>query len=451
MTRRIFTMVLTFALAVLPSLAAADDAKERAKALFLQGREHYVAGRFGDALTAFEQANAIKPHPLMLFNIAQVYEAMDDLPSAIARYDEYLATGPGDADEVKAKVADLQARLATWAEVSLSSAPPGATVWVLSKDLPPRGQTPVTLRLPPAEVKLMFGLARHEPVERVVALQPKQKVELAVVMPPILPVLSVTTAPPGAQVSVGGQALPGVTPLNAGVPAGRQKVTVTLQGFEPVEREVVLDESHTAQQPFALDVQLEQAIPRGTLVVDVEPVGAEIRIDGELVGKAPLPGPLTLKQGLHRLEVAAPGADPYSEMVTIQAGAETETSVELDVPGAPGASSNLVSYIVMGSGGALLVGGGIAAILANSAHSDFEACGDDASCRRTQEEVDLAEDVRSKALAADVMLGVGAAVAATGVVLYLLNDDAPADASGGTGVMVAPAQGGLMGVGRFEF
>ncbi|MCA9547768.1 MAG: hypothetical protein KC613_25365, partial [Myxococcales bacterium] len=54
---------------------ADDAAKERAKALFVEGRGHFAAGRLAQALAAFEQANAIKPHPLMLYNIAQVYEA----------------------------------------------------------------------------------------------------------------------------------------------------------------------------------------------------------------------------------------------------------------------------------------------------------------------------------------------------------------------------------------
>ncbi len=447
---RIFAFSLAFCIALVPTLASADDAKDRAKALFLQGREHYVAGRFADALDAFEQANAVKPHPVMLFNIAQVYEAIDDLPHALARYDEYLASKPGDAKEVQAKVKALNERMATWAEVTVDSTPPGATVWVASLDLPPRGQTPIVLRLPPVQLTLIFQLDRHERVERSVALQAKQKVSLAVAMPPILPVVEVTTEPAGARVSVGDSAAPGVTPLRFGAQSGRQRLRIELEGFEPVDREVVLDETHTQSQPLRVDVQLDRAIPRGQLVIVVDPAGASVKVDGQVVGTAPLAGPLTLKQGLHRIEVTAPGTLPYSEMVSIQPNATTETEVELDVPGKP-TDLKTVSWIVMGVGGAAVVGGGIAAILASSAHGDFEDCGGDAGCARTQEEVDLADDVRSKALATDVLLGVGVGIAAAGAALYFLSGDDAPSASGGATLVVAPASGGLMGVGRFEF
>lgn len=425
----------------------AQSARDQAKAAFVEGRGHYAAARYAKALDAFKKANTLAPHPLMVFNIAQVYEAMEDLPSAIATYRTYLETNPGDAAEVEQKVAGLESTLAGWPTLSLETVPPGAEVRIGSTENPSRGQTPLALKLPRSPQRIFVSLAGHETSERPVELSADSALTVALV--PILPVLRVETRPTGARVLVDGEPV-GTAPLTRAAPAGAHTIRAELEGFEPIDRTITLGPEHTKERPLPVEIELSKAIPRGELVLSVSPAGAEVFVDRELVGRAPLTEPLVLTEGLHTIEVRAPGAEPYTEMIAISAGQRAETAI--DVGG--GADWGTIGIVTMGVGGALLAGGAVTGALALGASGDLDDCRADPSCARTDREVELADDVRGQALITDVLVWSGVAIAAGGVVLYLL---APDDAAAGQAEIreqswfVTPLEGGAAAGGRFEF
>jgi hypothetical protein len=67
----------------------------------------------------------------------------------------------------------------------------------------------------------------------------------------------------------------------------------------------------------------------GSLEILGQPVGAEVRIDGETLGRLPLPTPLRLPVGKTTLEVRAAGYFPVSRVVTIEPQILTRESVAL--------------------------------------------------------------------------------------------------------------------------
>ena len=438
---------LAFACACLfvtgPGPALAQSAKSQAKAFFKQGREHYAAGRFAEALQAFEQANALRPHPLMLYNIGQVQEAMEDLPAALATFNKYMATSPGDADEVSEKIKELQGRLKKWATLQLSTTPPGATVWIGNRRHPPRGRTPMTLSIPPGRQMLILELAGHRKVKRPVDIKAKARLRLALAMPPILPTVLVRTNPPGARMFFDGRASSVPSPATQGLKAGKHKIRVELDGYDPVERAVTLAASHTISAPLVVDITLQRAQPKGMMALVVDRPGMQVSIDGQPVGTTPLEKPLRLPQGLHKLEITGEGIEPYSEMVNISAGQTTNTTVELGDGDSGGSSFNIdtetVSWVLIGLGGAALAGSAVTATLAFGADGDLQDCRDDDACAGQAEEKSLADDVRSQALITDILIGSGVAIAATGVALLLFAKDEPGGPGEGTAVFVAPS------------
>lgn len=434
-------------------LAQADPAQERAKALFLQGRAHLDALRYGRALDAFEQANAIKPHPVMLKNIARTYEAMDDLERALAYDQQYLDSKPKDAAEVAAGMEKLKARLAEWPRISLTTDPPGAAVWVGSIDNRARGVTPLQVPVPPGARKLFLSLAGYEAVEREVRVSPKQNLTLPVItFKKQQPSVAVRTEPAGAEVSLDGTPV-GRTPWLGSAPAGAHTLRVVLEGFDVVEQAVELAPSHTREAPLTLDLVLQKARPIGELRVQVDD-GAELILDGKSLGRAPMAAPVSVEAGLHTLEVRpAGGGDVYREMVTIEAGRLTETSIHLEKGALPAIDQRTVSYVVMGVGGAAMLGGVVTSILALGADGDLQDCRADAACQHTDRELALADDVRSQALTTDLLVGIGAAVAATGVVLFVLDGGTETKGEARVsrlGLLPAPG-GGAVAVGAFEF
>ncbi len=435
-------------LTALPALAQ-DAPREKAKAFFIEGRTRYAAGDFAEALEAFRQANALAPHPLMLFNIAQVFEAMDDLPAAIEQYQKYLATQPKDAAAVEGKIGALQATLDGWPAVAVETMPPGAAVRVGAAKNPSRGTTPMTLRLPPRAHTLFLSLAGHEGAQRPIQLQAGARSTLTVALVPIRPFLRVVTTPPGARVRIDGGEPAGPTPLARAADGGKRTVRVELEGFEPVERQVTLSPTHTRAAPYVLEIALEKAVPRGSLELSVSPAGSEVFVDGRAVGRAPLTAPLRLTAGLHEVEVRAPGADPYTEMVAIEADSTVRTEIEVG----GGVDLGTVGIITMGVGGLAMAGGVVAGVLALGASGDLDDCRADAQCNATAEDAALADDVRSRAFLSDALLWPGLAVAAGGAVLYILSSDAPTEVEGQAeqAWFVAPLEGGAAAVGRFRF
>ncbi len=72
---------------------------ERARALFMQGSEHYSAGRLNEALECFLGAWRIVPRPALAYNVARTYERMADHSRAIQFYRNYLEHAASDASE----------------------------------------------------------------------------------------------------------------------------------------------------------------------------------------------------------------------------------------------------------------------------------------------------------------------------------------------------------------
>ena len=76
------------------------------------------------------------------------------------------------------------------------------------------------------------------------------------------------------------------------------------------------------------------ALERHVAVVTfvVQPAGAEISIDRELQGQAPLEGPVYLEPGDYRITVTAPGYTPYEAEITVEVGKQDERVIELSKP-----------------------------------------------------------------------------------------------------------------------
>lgn len=98
------------------------------------------------------------------------------------------------------------------------------------------------------------------------------------------------------------------------------------------------------QQALAQEGLRDARKHTGLLEVAVSTEGAEVLVDGEVVGRSPLPGPVDVQPGSHQVEVRLPGAPPASQQTSVQAGqsvplhfvVETPASAEEAVPPAGG-------------------------------------------------------------------------------------------------------------------
>lgn len=96
-------------------IARADDDPdtEVAKRMFARGRDLYGAGKYAEALDAFEKARVAKPLPAFDFNIARCHDRLGRWNDALAAYERFVvkATDPAEVKEAQERIAILRDRV----------------------------------------------------------------------------------------------------------------------------------------------------------------------------------------------------------------------------------------------------------------------------------------------------------------------------------------------------
>jgi tetratricopeptide (TPR) repeat protein len=107
-----FVASLALGLASIP--ARADQSADRtederqALALYEKSKAEYDLGHFAAACQLLRQAYALRPEPVLLFNLARAYEGEGNLEQALEAYARYLSAGEAASDR-----ASIEARMAT--------------------------------------------------------------------------------------------------------------------------------------------------------------------------------------------------------------------------------------------------------------------------------------------------------------------------------------------------
>jgi hypothetical protein len=179
-----------------------------------------------------------------------------------------------------------------------------------------------------------------------------------------------------------------------------------------------------------------------TVKVDVQPQGAEVSIDGAVVGTAPLAEPIVVDVGERKVQARSSGYITVGQTLTLAGGDWRQITLKLEpepvasakpgpdprmqpggAPRGPAAPAKKSAWVWAGWGttGALAVSSGVFAVLGASAASDL----DDLSGTRGATRDDL-DDARTSAetrfLVADIL---GAAAVATGAVTLYFHLSGP--------------------------
>jgi hypothetical protein len=111
-----------------------------------------------------------------------------------------------------------------------------------------------------------------------------------------------------------------------GLAAGSHVIDVTAEGYKPGRKEVLI----TAGVPLSLAVSLEKIPKTGRLHVQVEQLGATVKVDSRQIG----PAPVDLEVGLggHTLEVWSSGYETHREEVLVAAGQDRFVQISLKHP-----------------------------------------------------------------------------------------------------------------------
>jgi hypothetical protein len=173
----------------------ADDAKEARKA-FEAAQKAYRAGKYAAAITSFELAYKLKPHPIIHFNLAKCAEQLGDVPRALRFYRTFLFETPDTADRetVEAAITALERKLtrSNVQQLMVVAEPRDAKVTVDGTAL---GAPPAFVELGPGDHRVVIEREGLETISRSFVMSTQRSLDLSFTLQPPKSVAAVEPAP----------------------------------------------------------------------------------------------------------------------------------------------------------------------------------------------------------------------------------------------------------------
>lgn len=405
-----------------PQIAeAAPTTKERAKTSFTRGKVAFDEGRFPEALTAFEEAYQLFPLPLMLYNIANVYERLELLPQALEAYRTFIKTGKDTSGEAERRAKAIQSEMSAWPEVTITSIPSGSKVRLFSKTHPVLGETPLTLKLKPREdLTLWITPTEGEAIKHQIKVSSSpQRQTVSLDLPKQDAYVRVMGSPTELQAKSGDQKTSGIPSLMK-LSVGDHEIELYAPGYLPVKRSVSLRSVHTKEAPLTLEVSLKTSEGVALIALNVSVPGALLFVDGLPKGQSPFDEPLELSEGEHLIELKGPNGESFREALNLKAGEMAQLNVDFSNE-QTFLSRDRLTLGLMSIGGASVLTGFVLGGFALSASGDLDDCRAHELCRRRQGELDRAQALRAFSLSADLFSVIGLLVGGAGGVMYWLD------------------------------
>jgi tetratricopeptide (TPR) repeat protein len=369
--------------------AAEDKAKvEEARRFFDAGRQAYESGQYAVAITAFEEALKLSPRPPVMFSLAQAYRRqyfVDKDPSKLKRgldlYKQYVVEVKqgGRRDDAVQYIAELE---------------------------------PILGRVEDEQRRRGMGPVQAMPAPSAPLTQ-----------------LMVSSRTKEAFASIDGGEL-GEVPLIREVKPGTHKVRIEAAGYFPEETEGVAVEGRLVVVEVPLREKPAQITVRTSSAADVA-------IDGRPMG-SPGARPFEVAAGKHLVTVTRRGHYPITREVTIGRG----EAISIDAP-LQRTTQRKLSTWMFGGAAAVAVAGGVTTTLAFVHQGRAE----DVLDRRklapiTPEERAEYDDERRKrddlVDTSYLLYGGALALAATGALLYFVDNPRVEGATGSPASSPAP-------------
>jgi tetratricopeptide (TPR) repeat protein len=240
--------------------ADANSPEARYKARVDNGKKAFSAGDYEKAIQEFRAAYDLKPTSAVLFNIGKSYERMGRYEEAIDSYTQYLDLDPNASDrpDVEEQIRRLKKSIRErFQELSVSSEPPGADIYLDDRNTGLQGQTNFRFKVPPGPHTIYLDLNGYEPVKREFVMPDDKPLALEFTMKKLENVgyATINVNVEGARIFIDG-AIIGLSPYKQkkALSAGSHQVTIEAQGYPRHTQDFIV----AKDQDLALNVELEQ-------------------------------------------------------------------------------------------------------------------------------------------------------------------------------------------------
>jgi hypothetical protein len=390
-------LALVFALSLLLAISATrpvcadalDATRAEAAERFDRAIRLVNAGDLSGALAEFQRAYALVPAPVVLYNVGLVYVALNRPVEAVHALDKALSGPEALKAEHAARARDaLREQSDKVGQVEISTNVKEGVVEVDNVEV---AKLPLPRPLEVATGAHVVGVvaAGYAPARREVLVAGRAQVQthldiVLVAIEGLLAHIELRCRVPAADVFVDGERV-GKTPLEASVTVspGKHQVEVRRAGYASAAREITLGDGARAE--LALDPSVDKstlARTGGWLAIAASETQSVVSLDGEEIGL--LRGPVQVPAGPHRLHVERGGFLAAERDVDVAVGGTTSVRVVFEpTPDtraqyvASAESRRRWSWVTLGVGAAVAAGGVTLALLEQSqlpgAQSAFDA------------------------------------------------------------------------------
>lgn len=260
MTRALSPIALALCLAGLalgplaPRVAHAQGDRAQARELSREAAELFKAKNYDAALVKFRAANDLVPHPVLDVNIGRCYEKLKDPTQALAHCKAAL-NSPGTPDAVRDAARECvdraQKLIDTRFKLTVNSRPKGAKVIIDGLEM---GRTPWVGEVDAGRRQVDLQADGYRPSTTIVFAEygGEETVDEVLVSNQVGALLTLTTVPPGAAVTLDGQPI-GETPIES-YPLDVETYRLELQkpGFVPQVLNIDLSDGEHLTRAFSL-------------------------------------------------------------------------------------------------------------------------------------------------------------------------------------------------------
>jgi len=348
-------------------------------------------GRYQDALGHLLPAWANDASARLAYAIARCYDGLNEDALAIKFYKSALSMRPridrGARKHAKSRVKVLKKRPQTRTEKATLYLEANASGGLVLLDGQEIGRTPLSgVLVRPGQHRISVIHDSFERWDKSFVAAPRESVRLVAEMVDKPTDVLIHSEPAGAvaRLSDGTEC---ITPCLMALRAGDYELSLQRQGYAVLFHKFKKAPGQMVEVRLTLKTGSAATPPTGQtgiMALAADQVGAQVYVDGTIMGTTPLPGPLRLSPGEHVVQIQLTGYYPWTGRVQITAGRTTPVSVRMRQVGTaspgtatPVGTTNVVSagdagkapwqkptgWALLGTGIGLAVGGALAVAL----------------------------------------------------------------------------------------
>jgi len=198
-----------------------------------------------------------------------------------------------------------------------------ADIWIDDQKLGQSGQEIEAIAA--GQHQLRVDAPRYRVHEQAIHIEGKDTHQrLMVSLEPAWANVSLSTAPPGAELLVDGEAA-GTTPLDAEILEGERRLLLKLPGYKAWQQTLTIEAGDNIELP---PIRLEKA--DGLVMLNSAPAGASVTLNGKYQGSTPLELALAPGQA-YLITLFKDGFKPANKRFTVKSGEELKLTVPLSV------------------------------------------------------------------------------------------------------------------------